>query len=510
MGKFRPKSKTGKNRQKWKRGQSSSSNPSKTKHRDAAKAKLLRVGFGVPEVPKSFENGPARLTAESLLKHDALMGNVSSGGGENQANSDAISLGQTNKTFDTFASSVWSNCSNISFGRLLPRFNPSDPKHKEMLAILSAINEVIKESRPDQESDSEDNEPSGVEYFGALLTSLDSSDTLETLSATISLLSIVIKTIDNEMLQAKFSVSAKLLLELLSKHVQSDDASVIRGIVGCLSILLRAQDTETWSYSSTQKVMDSLLPFVIDGRPKVRKAAHHAVCSILASKDEHQTFHPVASKISDHLVQTIEENVNRNEKAVLHVLILLKEILHVFPKASVKKVCETVLEVMAMGNQMTLSCGFQALHGLFSGRPSSKSLPADLNAKLISALYNYQPAMDDSQPSVAWLTVMQEGLINLAEQDSLLFLEHLPKFFAKAIRYWVHGRDVSVAATTGMKAILNESVGSKIQEFDSESPQIKEVFQCIERGLKYEFHESWAQVSQKSLIISLHYLKKGV
>ena len=146
MGNFRAKTKTGKNRLRWKKGQSSSSNPSKTKHRDAAKAKLIRVGFGVPDVPKSFENGPARLTAESLLKHDALMGTVSNANGQEE-DADAITLGQTNKTFDTFASSVWSNCSNVSFGKLLPRFSPSNPKHKEMLAILSAVSEVIKENR---------------------------------------------------------------------------------------------------------------------------------------------------------------------------------------------------------------------------------------------------------------------------------------------------------------------------------------------------------------------------
>ena len=62
------------------------------------------------------------------------------------------------------------------------------------------------------------NEPSGVEYFGALLTTLDTTEDSENLSATISLLSIIIKTIDKELLRAKFSIAAKLFLELLSRH----------------------------------------------------------------------------------------------------------------------------------------------------------------------------------------------------------------------------------------------------------------------------------------------------
>ena len=286
MGKFRARTKTGKNRQRWKKGQSSSSNPSKTRHRDAAKAKLLRVpGFGPgnPEVPnfqdKVFENQPNRLTAESLLKHDALMGQVDN---DHQSKEhEELSLGQTNKTFDTFASSVWSQCSSSSFGHMLPRFNPSNPKHKEMLAILSAIAEVIKE---DSKADKL-NEPTSVDYFSALLTSLDSADSQESLSASVALLSIVIKTIEPDLLKAKFSISSKLLLGLLSRHGQSEDASIVRGLLGCLSVLLRAQGSgaEIWNQSSTVRVMDSLLAFVIDKRPKVRKAAQHAICAILAS-----------------------------------------------------------------------------------------------------------------------------------------------------------------------------------------------------------------------------------
>ena len=117
MTKSRIRTKTGKNRQRWKKGQSSSSNPIKTKYREAAKAKLHRVGFGAldNQIPKGLNNGPTRLTAETLLKHDALMGNISVNDTNNGEDNDAITLGQTNKTFDTFASSVWSDCSNIRY-----------------------------------------------------------------------------------------------------------------------------------------------------------------------------------------------------------------------------------------------------------------------------------------------------------------------------------------------------------------------------------------------------------
>lgn len=54
--------------------------------------------------------------------------------------------------------------------------------------------------------------------------------------------------------------------------------------IGCLSILLRAQEAIAWSNSSTMKVVDAILAFTIHSKPKVRKAAQHAICSILKGK----------------------------------------------------------------------------------------------------------------------------------------------------------------------------------------------------------------------------------
>ena len=56
----------------------------------------------------------------------------------------------------------------------------------------------------------------------------------------------------------------------------------------------------------------------------------------------------------------------------------------------------------------------QALHGLFVSRPPSPSLPPQRNAQLIAALFDYQPAPSDTQPTLAWLAVLQEAYINLA------------------------------------------------------------------------------------------------
>ena len=120
-----------------------------------------------------------------------------------------------------------------------------------------------------------------------------------------------------------------------------------------------------------------------------------------------------------------------------------------------------------------------------------------MNARLIAAMYEFQPAVDDVQPSVAWLTVLQEAYINLSIQDAKLCLENLPKFFAKAARYWTQGSEASLAATTSMRAILLEAVGPFVGLFSEDKStqnSIKDLFAPIQNGLKYEFHESWTQV----------------
>ena len=82
MGKFRVRggSKSGKGA-RWDKGQSSSSNPKKKKHRDLAKSRMIHGGVtgagggGSAGEPVGHRAVTAtRLTAECLLRHEALMG----------------------------------------------------------------------------------------------------------------------------------------------------------------------------------------------------------------------------------------------------------------------------------------------------------------------------------------------------------------------------------------------------------------------------------------------------
>ena len=89
-----------KGRQRWAKGHSGASNPSRTKFRDAAKNKSLKgQGFGKQKsstvnsstantihasddlLNNSGRDIPSKLTAECLLRHEAVLGQIDSSSG---------------------------------------------------------------------------------------------------------------------------------------------------------------------------------------------------------------------------------------------------------------------------------------------------------------------------------------------------------------------------------------------------------------------------------------------
>lgn len=60
--------------------------------------------------------------------------------------------------------SAWSGCTHMSFDRFLNAFRSDSQLHKEMLAVLAAVREVIVENQ-EQERD----EPTSTEYFCAMV-----------------------------------------------------------------------------------------------------------------------------------------------------------------------------------------------------------------------------------------------------------------------------------------------------------------------------------------------------
>lgn len=89
------------------------------------------------------------MTYDALKRHDAVQGlgplvpKVEELVAMEEESSECTTESSYN-TMNSFASD-WSACSNMSFNKFLKVFRPNSAIHKEMLAILAAITEVIKE-----------------------------------------------------------------------------------------------------------------------------------------------------------------------------------------------------------------------------------------------------------------------------------------------------------------------------------------------------------------------------
>nr|XP_033324952.1 RRP12-like protein [Megalopta genalis] len=481
MGKVGPRLNSRQKAKRWAKGQSSSSNPETKKHREQAAWMF-------------FKDTPAKpgLTKEDLEKHDAIQSigpqfeklDIDEDHSDTQTET-------TTKTFDTFASN-YSNCSNISFNKFLTHFQSKSLLHKEMLAVLSAVTEVIKQNGGDESS---------TEYFAALMSTLEAIESETSIAATLSLLGMGLKTVPKNVLNVQFSAASKVFLNILKNYASSEEFLILRHCIHCLSLLLRSLEEATWSNSSTMQVIDAILAFVTHSKPKVRKAAQHGICAILKgseimNKEDPPLYHPCSPRVAKHCFNSLQVSSEPGSvTTVLHVLTLLKDITHQLPKPHVKMICESLLKIMAMQNVLVTSCCFQTFHGLFVSRPPEAILPVQRNAQLINVLYNYQPPSTDTQPILAWLTVMQEAHLCLANNSLNFCAAILPQMLSECVQLWLSDKSEVISGTSHtMKILLQDCVGKMCETpelMKKYNTVIDQVIVVMLKALNFQYLEAW-------------------
>ncbi|KAM6186430.1 RRP12-like protein isoform 2-T2 [Rhynchocyon petersi] len=333
-----------------------------------------------------------------------------------------------------------SDCTNITFSKVQRFWESNSAAHKEICAVLAAVTEVIR---------SQGGKETETEYFAAL-------------------------------------------------------------VLSCLATLLRKQNLEAWSYPVTLQVYHGLLSFTVHAKPKIRKAAQHGVCSVVRGSEfmfgeKAPAHHPAAVSTAKFCIQQIEKSGGSKEATTtLHMLTLLKDLLPSFPEALVKSCSETLLRVMTLSHVLVTACAMQAFHSLFHAKPGPGTLTAELNAQIITALYDYIPSENDLQPLLAWLKVMEKAHINLVRLQRDLGLGHLPRFFGTAMTCLLSPHSqVVAAATQSLKEILKECVapymadiGSVTSSATGPAQYVAKMFRAVEEGLTYKFHAAWNSVLQ--------------
>lgn len=479
-------------KKKIKMPKSSSSNPTTTKFREAARRTYLGGHFPQQKMIFSAPN-QGGLTLKALEKHNEATGGFT----ESSLQDDATSFGGT--TFNTWATNM-TGCTNATFSKVHRYINSNSSVQKEILAVLAAITEVIKEKGGDGKD---------LQYFAVLVSSLQEADKAETKMAMAHLLSIVIKRINVAVLQNRFAQVVKTLLDVITTSAKEGNLSPIKPALSCMASLLRVQQLSTWTESSTEHAFRALLAFIVHKKPKLRKAAQIAVRvvlrgSLLMQETPAPPFHPAAPIAAQFCLKHIESSGGLSNKVeVLHILSILKDTLSLFPSSNVKSLCEVVLRLMTLTDLIVRSSCMEVLHKLFAAKPSDKTMSAEMNAQIITALYDFQPSEKDSQPIQAWLRVMESAVINLARNDVELCCGHLPRLFSTCMSCLLSDRpEVGKTAVAIMKNLLKECV-DPYKEKLTQSPNsnqlltsIQKVLKCLETGLSYQFHAVWALVLQ--------------
>ncbi|XP_060076895.1 RRP12-like protein [Ylistrum balloti] len=473
-------------RKKWKKGQSSSSNPETKRFREAAKSRFFNK-----------QSGPSSLTVDALAKHNEVQ--VDGDGDAILSGDESDRLTAGGKTFNTWATN-WTDCTNVTFNKVHRYWASNSALHREILAILAAVTEVIK---------SEGGTETETEYFAALMTALETTEGLDSLTAITYLLNLVLKRVPPPVLRSRFSEVARQLLDIMATHADGDSTSLLKSLLMSLSTLLRVQEPAVWSNSSTHRIYSGLLTFTTHKKPKVRKAAHKGVCIILMgslfmTQGDPPPHHPAASITAKFCIQKIEECGGTGDATdTLHTLSLLKEVMGHLPQHSTKSVCETILRLMTLSNPMVTASSMQTLHSLFASNPKISSFSSELNGQIITALYDYQPSENDVQPMQAWLTVMEKAHINLVKLDEKLGISHLPRLFSTAMASLLSDKEeVRSSAAKAMKSLLKTCLGtvseglvSVVRSAPDGSPTpIHKLVCAMDSGLTYQFHASWGHV----------------
>lgn len=414
---------------------------------------------------------------------------------------DAFSQSQRSVSQATTFASQFSACSNMSFTKLINNFRPDSQTHKEMLAILAALTEIIKEKGGTESS---------TEYFLALMETIENVKDDSDIQAALMLLNMGIKSVPEAVLRKKFNETAALLLELIARFVDSSDINILRTIISTLSVVLRAQEYSQWKLSSTMKFFDAILSFSIHTKPKIRKAAQHAITSILFGScfmlppkkegDDNEEMkpeplkiiHPGSSRVAKFCVDQFKpEVINNNQTLLLHVLGLLQTVLSGFQKEDIKTVSEHLLSIMTSSNMMVRTNCFQTFHALFNSK--THNLTSQIVGRLVSALYEYRPDRTDFRQVLAWITVMKQAHIKLVQLSQQVCVQALPRFFETCINdLWMSDKMEVISGTSnGLKEVMEECV-KPICATDAEpSPEhrqsIKKIIKTLTKALAAPF-----------------------
>lgn len=133
-------------------------------------------------------------------------------------------------------------CIIIFFFKYKIYFRSGSKLHGDVITVLAAVSEIIRQNNGTE---------SDVEYFGALLTCLQSTsiNDVEKIGATAYLLFLTAKKVPKNILVKSFSNASQIICEKLEfLENKSETSSALKFLISSLGVFLNAQPLTIWEY----------------------------------------------------------------------------------------------------------------------------------------------------------------------------------------------------------------------------------------------------------------------
>ncbi|XP_053214917.1 RRP12-like protein [Panonychus citri] len=463
---------------RWRKGESSNCNAATKKFRQ-------RVNLMGPISKSSsnlddFEN--LRLSSINLSAH-------SLGGGDETAREiksvsmdvDQESMGSCN----TFAS-IYTNCTNVSFSKLLEKWNPSSVLHKEMIAILATITETIKEKGGTE---------SETEYFAILITLLETTDKDETLAAIAYLLGMVVRRLPDSVKKLKFSEMSQIFAAKIVANREKTNGYLMINLIRCLSEFIKSQEVVVLKSPATFAVYKVLLDLTLDPKPKIRKSAHRSIVNILKTSKlvyENAEHHALAEQTAKFCVDKFLSTSVNNINDALHMLNLMRDIITIIPSKALKVCCEAVTRVTTIShaNPLLVNGGLSVFLQLFNSSSPLRGLTSQFNYILLNRLKDNRPSYTDSQLLPLWVAVMKEGYISLYSLDKSKCLIEISSLLSSLLPcFESESKIVHITVTTSIQQVIQTIIAPSLSELNyTVRATMADIF---EDSLQFKYQNAW-------------------
>uniref|UniRef100_T1JG61 Uncharacterized protein n=1 Tax=Strigamia maritima TaxID=126957 RepID=T1JG61_STRMM len=383
---------------------------------------------------------------------------------------------------------------------------------KDAGAVFAAITEVIR---------SQNGKETVTEYVAAMviITYLETVDDMSELDASMYLISKMMNRVPAAVLNVQFSKISSIFMNIISKNADSTNALLLQNTIRSLSILMKAQELAVWNHSIATHIFKTVLSFSTDSRPKIRKVAQAASREIIKSGinkldllENKVKNHPACDVTAEFCLEQLSQyGASKDQNNILHTMGLVRLTLEFLPAQRVKSICESLLQLMTIGNTLLKTCCLQTLRYFLVSRPRADNLPASMTAKLITALYNYVPSANDVVLWKLWLPVMLEAHYHLNKLDENLCFQHLPFLFETAVKaFMCESLEIHAVVADCLKGVLNhviEPVKEKLIFEGDVLTSVRKCFELIEGALRFQYQASWNQVL---LVIGVFYEVSGL